>query len=521
MKRSGIGLCFLALTTALPAPDSCDPGVAAWFGPAVARADEAGDVLDAEVYLLRQCIVVDRQGTHNALLKAVRHMQDPLTGPLFEHLSRSEQPVLKIHGILGLAELSPQKQVDLALIAQIQDPAVQSTVITAAMDDKLLGNEQAKQMLAWDGLADEVKVLVAVRLLAAGEFDDTDMLHDAMNHAKKLGGASLAALVLAQLGDPAGLEYLQQTLDRSDDEQRDAVRAMLLQTALRHAFDKAAGWALKVAKEPDVDPALGLLALRTAMRYSEPGAQSLWQTRYEEARDAPADRVRLALTALHLSPWIGAASFDTLQQSDDPLLRAIGVTGGKIVAGSAEASDAITQLLEIGHPMVNNWALGYAREHASEADAQVILLGLILAYEHSPPRGKARRLDEAIEAVQVLYERGPGVAVNILQPILTDPATDPLLAQAILLGLVRTRSIETVEVVDGITNQLNSIDAEALALMLLARSDKPMDAKQMQTLSLQARGGGHLEASLRIQAAWFYLKRTGKAEQALARALGS
>ena len=48
-----------------------------------------------------------------------------------------------------------------------------------------------------------------------------------------------------------------------------------------------------------------------------------------------------------------------------------------------------------------------------------------------------------------------------------------------------------------------------------------MDAKQMQELSLLARGGGRLEDSLRIQAAWYYLKRTCKAHQAMQQVLGS
>jgi hypothetical protein len=510
MEFKGIGICLTAVVAVLLTIGQ----------PPAVHADTGDDVVDAAVHLLHQSTVVDRRGTHNLLLKAVRHLQDPATRPLFAHLAGSEHPGLKIHGILGLAELSNDKQIDLALIAQIQDPAVQSTVITAAMDDKLLGHEQAAQILAWDGLADEVKMLIAVRLIEAGTFDDTALLHGAMAHAKKLGGGALAALLLMQLEDPAGLEHLQQTIDQSDDPQRDPVRAMLLQTALRHGFEKSSGWALGIASEPDVDPALGLLALRTAMRFGEPGAVELWRSRYEQAADAPADRVRLALTALHLAPWLGPEAFETLRQSDDALLGAIGEAGILIASNSAGVGDAITELLEVCHPMVNTWALGYAREHASEIDAQVTLLGLVLAYQHSPPRGKARRLDEAIEAAQALYERSPDTAVKLLRPILTDPDTDKLLAQAILLGLVRSRSAGAVDAVDGIVDKLNGTDARGLALLLTARSDRPMDTPQLEELALLARGGGRLEDSLRIQAAWTYLKRTGGAELALQRVLG-
>ena len=485
-----------------------------------AHADTDAEVADAAAYLIRQSTIVDRRGTHNLLLKAIRHLDDPAALPLFEYLSDSEHPGLKIHGILGKAELSPDKQVDLARIAQIQDPAVQSTVITAAMDDGLLSDNQADQILAWDGLADEVKVLVAVREIEAGRFDDPESLKHTLTRAKKLGGSALAALLLTQLDDPAGPEYLRHTLDSSDDPQRDAVRAMLLQTALQRDFDKVADWALDIAKQTDADPVLQLAALRTAMRFKAPGAVQLWHERYDEAKDSPANRVRLALTALHLAPWLEPDVFKTLRASDDPLINAIGKVGVQITTGSSESEDAIAQLLELGHPMVNAWALDYAREHASEIDAQVILLGLILAYEHSPQLGKARRLDEAIDASQALQELNPNAASQILRSILIEPGRDKLLIQAILLGLVRARSPEAADVVAGIEDQLNSADARGLALLLIARSDRPMDEKQMQDLALLARGSGSLEDSLRIQAAWTHLKRTGQIDQTVARVLG-
>lgn len=490
-------------------------------GPAVALADTTGDVAEAAEYLFARCTTVDRRGTHNLLLKAVRHMDDPATRPLFAQLAGSDHPILKIHGILGLAETSPDKQVDLALIAQIDDPAVQSTVITAAMDDKLLGNDQARQLLDWDGLADEVKVLVAARLIEAGEFDDTELLHGALTGSTKLGGGALAALLLMQLEDPAGGEHLRTVVDTSDDPQRDTVRAMLLQTALRHNLTRAAAWASGVAREPGVNPALGLLALRTALRFGEPGAETLWLEMYDRAEDSPAGRVRLALTALHLSPWLDPSLFEVLQQSQDPVLHAVGLAGWRIASGSSDVADPVAALLEFGHPMINNWALGYAREHASDLDAQIILLGLVLAYEHSPQRGKARRLDEAIQAVQALFEHDPDAAAKLLRPILTEPSTDKLLAQAILLGLIRTRSTDAVAVVVGIEDQLNSADAKGLALLLRARSDRTLDEQQMNDLALLARGGGRLEDSLRIQTAWHYLKRTGQAQQMLDRVLGN
>lgn len=499
------------------------PGVPGLGGSGLpaAYADAQEDTLDAAVYLLTQSTAVHRDGKHNRLLKAIRHMNDPAAGPLFARLAESDHPGLKIHGILGLAETSPGRKVDLTLIAQIDDAAVQGTVITAAMDDDLLDADQAKQLLGWSGLADEVRVLIAIRLVEEGLFDDTDLLHHAITNARKLGGEALSAMLLMHLGDPAGAKHLRLAVDGSDDPQRDSIRAMLLRTALRHHLDRVGPWAVDVTSEQDVDPALGLLALRTALRFEAPGADDLWRQMYDRAQDSPAGRVRLAMTALHLSPWVEPGLFDVILTSDDPMLLAVGEAGRLIAEGSTDVADPVVALLELGHPMVNTWALAFAREHAADIDAQIILLGLILAYQDSPPRGKARRLDEAIEAVQVLYERDPKAAAMLLRPVLEDASTDRLLSQAILLGLVRTSSAEAITVVEGLQEKLISNDAQGLALLLLARSQRPMDAQQMQALSLLARGGGRLEDSLRIQAAWTYLKRTGQTEQALGRVLGS
>lgn len=509
------------VATALPFSGRPFAWAPALTGASIACADTQDDVMDAAVLLISQSTVVDRRGTHNLLLKAIRHLNDPATRPLFASLAEADHPGLKIHGILGLAETSPEKSVDLSLIAQIDEPVVQSTVISAAMDGDLLSNEQAQQILTWDGLADEVKLLVAVRLTEAGLFDDAAMLREAMAGSKKLGGSALAAMLLMQLGDASGLTYLRETLDLSDDPQRDTVRAMILRTGLRHEFSRLAPWALELAKQPNTDPVLGLLALRTALRFGEPGAVDLWQTKFDSAAGSPAGRVRLALTALHLSPWLEPGVFQVIRQDPEPMLQGIAEAGTQIATHSEEAADPIAALLEFGHPLINEWALTYARDHASDFDAQIILLGLVLAYDHSPQRGKARRLDEAVQAAQALYERDPQAAVNLLRPILEDPETDKLMTQAILLGMIRTRAPEALDVVHGLEGQLTNIDAQGLALLLLARSELPMNEQQMRDLSMFARGGGRLEDSLRVQTAWLYLKRTGLAQEALDRVLGN
>lgn len=482
--------------------------------PGAAAAAAMDPAAQSAVFLIGQSLEVRRDGRHNRLLGALRHLRDPRARPLFVFLTRSPQPAMKVHGILGLAELDPAKRVDLKLLAQIDEPAAQSQLISAAMGSDLLPAGVCHQLMAWPGLDPAVKLIVATRLAGEGELTDTAVLGEAMA-SQVLGRRGLAALLLHQFGDPAGTRALQE-LDASTDPQRDVVRAMLLQTALREGFSRCANWAHAVATEPEAPPRLALLALRVAMRFSEPHSAAVWTQRFEAAGDA-ADRMRLALLALRMAPWVEPAMFEALEAGESPLVRQIGATGRAVAAGEPDLAEQAVRLLLTHYPRANQWALDYARERATPQVAQLILLGVIRAYEDGPARTRVQRLDDAVEATRSLYERFPTIAAKLLRPILSDAETDPLLIQGILLGLVRCQA-DTGPVVAGLP-PFRDMDAQGLALLLRARSGQPLDDTQVQDLALLVRGGGKLEDSLRVQAAWIYLERTGQLDAALAQLL--
>jgi hypothetical protein len=268
-----------------------------------------------------------------------------------------------------------------------------------------------------------------------------------------------------------------------------------------------------------VDPALDVLALRTALRFGEARAAALWRQRYDAATDS-AMRIRLALTVLRLAPWLEAGLFDVLCASDDPLIRQAGKAGKAIASGGRDVPDQVVALVQMQQPTMNSWALSYAEDDAKPSDAELILLGLILGYEEGPVASRGARLEIAVRATQTLFDKQPDSAKNLLRPILTSPQTDAALLEGILLGLVRSQEGRAREVVDGL-GPFATANADQLALLLLTRQNQPLDERQMNDLRLLVRGGGNLEDSLRMQAAWTYLKRTGQKQLALAQVLGS
>lgn len=483
-----------------------------------ARAADTDAVNQSASFVLSQSVSLRRDGRHNRLLMALRHLHDPQLAPLFAALAQADKPALRVHGILGHAETQSPPRLDLTHLAQVKDLATQAELISAAMDDDLLHDEDAKTVLGWQDIDMGVKLLVATRLIERGQFNDTALLKEALS-SPRLARRGLAGLLLVQLGDPAGMQALQELL-ASNDSQRDVTCGMLLDTAIRHRFERTAGWAYALATETDVDPKLGLMALRNAMRFGEPRASALWKQQFDAAAGNIADRTRLALVAMEMSPWVAPGLFDALAADNDPLLQQIARTGRSIASGAADVPDQVMALIQLYHPIANSWALRYARDDADGMTSHLILLGLVLACEQGPDHGKARRLDDAMEAAEVLFEMDPAAAANLLRPILASAQTDPLLTKAILLGLLRIRTPGPEQLLEGVP-AFASAEANHLALLLKAKHGVTLSDIETRDLALLVQGGGGLQDTLRIQAAWTWLKRNNQTRSAITRTINN
>ncbi|MCC7192541.1 MAG: hypothetical protein IT444_07130 [Phycisphaeraceae bacterium] len=472
---------------------------------------EAAETLDSAVFLLKESMMVTRDGRHNDLLRALRQLADPELEPFFSELSQSEHPTLKIHGLLGLAECSENKELDLVRVSDIKNPALQAEVISAAMDSEILSDEQAKKLVEWPGLDNGVKVVVAQQLVQKKLISNTDFLQEAAK-SDNIGRKGMALLLLTQLGDTNAANELM-NIDSSTDSRRDAVREMLLQAALRYEYDRIAPWAMRVANEPNVGAKLGLIALRTAMRFKSPGADDLWRRQFQST-DSAAQKVRLAVIALQLSTWIDASVFNTLTTSDDVLIKQMGLVG-RAIASKQSVVEPTIALIKLGHSLSNIWIISHLRRFASKEDALAILPAIVQAAGPEPARGRAERLDEAVMATRLLVELDTPAAVKALRPILEDPHTDSVLAQVILVGLVRSDKGTPADVIAGLP-PFSDLNTNNLALVVLAKGGAKLTPDQLQGLSLVVRGGGIRQDSVRLQAAWTYLKITKQTRTALA-----
>ncbi len=484
--------------------------VAVFPQPAPAQGEADGPTVESATLLMRSTMAVHRNGQHHRLLRALRHMRDPALKPIFTRLANSTHPALQVHGILGLAECEPNGKIDLLRLASIRDGSVQAQVVTAAIDAGLLDHEQSRELLTWVDLDPAVKMLVSMQLIRDKQPVDVEMLLKAAQ-SDNLARFGLASALLVAMGDERGQQNLN-ALNLSKDPQRDAVRAMLLNTALRYEFDRLATWAWSVSTEAQTPRKLNLLALRTAMRFGAVGADQMWTQQYRTTND-PVERTRLALTAMELSPWLKPQLFDPLKASEDDLIRKIG-DAGAAVAGHREVAERVTELVGQHHTLANRWSLEYARDHASDDDAVKILWALVVAFEaEGSPRTLSRRLDAAVSATRVLVERNETRAVELLGPKLASSRTDGALKQGILLGLIQADGESPHRVVADVM-PLNNANANRMAVYLLARhGDQPLTQPQLDDLAVMVRGGGRMPDALRLQAAWTYLKLTKQSDR--------
>jgi hypothetical protein len=488
------------------------------FGGLVAPDVRAQDpAYIAGVRLLEAGVTVRRDGRHNALLRALRHLNDPTLRPLFASLADAEHPSLKVHGVLGLAELSVAQRLDLSRVAAIEEPAVQAELLGAALDSDLVPDEDARTLLSWADLDVGVKMLIATRMIEDGTF--TPEYQPVLKEAAETDNrarASLASLLLLETGDESALAALH-ALNESQDPTVPRVKIMLLETAMRHELHAIAPWAYAVATDAETDPSIRTLAMRVAMRFGQRQAVAMWQRRFAEEDDL-AERTRLTLIGLHLSPWLDPGLFEPLIRDKEPFIQQAGRTSATIARNDANLEEQVVALLQTYHPLAAQWALSYAQQIAEDEDAQQILLGLILLYEHGPERGREQRLADAVEATRALHDLAPEAARQFLRPVIVSPNTDNRLVQAILLGLVRAEDRDAGLVLKG-EGDFANLTTNQLALLLRLRSGQELTQTQARDVSVLVRGGGGLQDQLRIQAGWQYLVSRGQAEQALRDAL--
>jgi len=201
-------------------------------------------------------------------------------------------------------------------------------------------------------------------------------------------------------------------------------------------------------------------------------------------------------------------AFDEVRNGT-PALEAI-ATAGASLASKAPPADALIGLLESGHQASAEWAMVRATELPPE-QALPVWKHLLTRLETSDPDD--RPTAALISGLaRELVEADPAAAAALLERL----ATEPDLLVAAMQGICDSQAPQAQEIARARRGSLPRA-GEGLAALALARRGAPLTDADLDVLGRAGAGGGDLDPSHALQAAWFYARAKGLADGAIER----
>ncbi len=460
--------------------------------------------IEASLRHVRQAVVPQRNGADLVALFSLRQLRDESLRPFFYQLAQRGDPLVRVHAILGLGEISETGHVDPWLITQLQSPQARYTVIANALEMGLLDTDQVNQMLAGDELEARPRVVLLAYLISQHEPVDRQALAR-LAASGNLSVAGLAACLRAQIGDDDDLTRYRQRLDALTRSDRNRHLVDLLQAIGDYRLTGALDLAEKVLAVPDADAEVVLTALNTMLALDPPTGVTLFN-RHLAVDTSYSRKVRYALLLLEAGRGVPASAYDRLP-ADDQLLGHM-ARAGRAISTGADASRPLIDLLSLGHYRASRWVIDAAGE-LDTAQATLVYEYLIDAIE-GDRRGRDERAELAMIAAARLFEINPQAVTDRL--VAADD--DSLTQQAILLGLFDSRAPAAGKAARRV-KRIGYGRADSMALILIAKHTDRLSEKELQDLGVIA-SGGRVSAVLQAQAGWLYLKHAGRLEQTLA-----
>lgn len=443
-------------------------------------------------------------------LNALRLLHDPGLRPLFQSLAESAHPQLRIHGVLGCAEIDPAHHVDTFLLRRIKSPIEQAYLFGQAARQDLVGVEQCREILAWSELAPELEVQARSRLLALGEPADVERLA-ALSQNGSAPIAAMAGLLLMHAGKA---DLAQPSIDRFFASPVAAVRGVLptiLQYVRREKLTGGAPFVERAMESTADDPRSHMECALTLLTIAPTRGVDIWSEGFAQATDQ-AERIFWALAALDASDTAPPELYDPLlAPGAGELLNAMG-RAGRAVASHTDAADALAALVRQNHGPSIVWAAHAVEtlpaEQRPRADRALISVAL------ESPRSNLGLRAALAPAAARLAESEPRALADLIRE--SAERADDALCQSLLAGALRSNS--SAPPLPDSTTRWPSAPCRSLATLVRARFTLELTPEEQESLRLVALGSD-LSRLFRVQAAWLALKHSGQDRVCLAKVL--
>lgn len=522
-----VGLCVGAATGTQPSPAEPRPVIEAPMQP---RA-----VVEELTSLLRSAIGDSDIRRRDRTLAGLRTVRDPAMLAFFSQLSINPSPLLRVHGLLGLAELEPQRGIDLLAVSRIADPRLQGVIVSSALDAGLIGDQTRSELSSWASLPVRVRLDIAAGCAARSMPFDTGSVQRFMADEDPFIAVA-SAVVLSQAGvEPVATAQAVRTRSAGLAHGADggAPAAALAAFVVDHGLT-AAGEALDIAVSalrpgPAADSVVAAMLLTSP---DLPDVVAAARARLDVSVPAP-DRVAFGTRVLNVALRVGermpASVVAEMTTDPDPLVKAMGTAAAALAAQDSAVGPAVAALVRRGHVPTVDWGLRCAAErHWQDASAiRAAVIGAVAARPHGALIDP-RLAEMAVLAAARLCDDEPRDLDRALAEALS--ASDGPLTLIILEGALRSSHIGTGALVRQGAFEARPAgpwpdhEAAALALLVAVRHQEftADPAERIAKLAAIARGdesNGGLNSVLRAQAAWLALRESRENRVALARIL--
>lgn len=449
----------------------------------------------------------------DAGIRGLRRLRDPVLRPLFSAMVDSADPVRRRHGVLGLAELESPPRLNPLTLSRVADHFERASILGEAMRLSLVGPSEVQGLLMLPSLDPYLEAVLRCRLARDGGMIDEDRVA-ALASTGSLPTELLGAALLAQAGKGDRLMVVGDRLVGLDEPVRGAHVGPFLEVVSRERLRGASMLLARLEPLYQSDAGLHADVLRAWMRASPSASAAAWQRAFAEANE-PADRLRLALTALDAAMGADPAIFQVLTMSDDPLLSSIGRACVALASG-VEADEALVALISLRYRPVELWASDRASEWPAERALAV--RRAIISASADRERLSDPVSDAAASAAEALATTDPRFLGAALARA-CDRRDTPL-ATAILAGLLRAGAPPPWDV--GSPPSWPDRRCEAVALLVRARcaGGEGLLPDLLADLTDIATGRSvRLPEAMRVQAAWLVIQARGEGDVLLARIL--
>ncbi|MBM44553.1 MAG: hypothetical protein CMJ36_06045 [Phycisphaerae bacterium] len=472
-----------------------------------ARADLAAS---AKRHLARSA-QAQRDGSHLIRLSSLRVLRDPQMQPLFYDLLQHKEWQVQVHALLGLAEIDPETGLDPLLLTQV-DPLAREQAISTAIDMELLHPGGMEKLLEWNRLETPNRLLLMAELQKAGQPIDVERLHELADDNDLLI-AGVASLLLAKSGDQDALSTISTRLKKATRTEREQVLQRMFDVVRIYEIDTAAEWLDDTLRRVE-DNDLAYWGTFSLMTMDPALGRPHWN---RILGDDPTyhQRVRAGLQLLEAGLPVDASARKRLGADDDDLIDRMAATSNAIAA-ERDVIGPMQSLIDTGHPQCIEWAIRHAQDLPRD-QARTIYLYFIERLE--TPNRSARELDVRAQAISAMSNLAL-LDADAASQLLVETDDDSMKQQALLIGALQGHAPELVEAARPI-RRIGSSRPDSLALLLLARDENGLNEQDIQQLGRIAAGGSMLGDMLQAQAAWLYLKHTGKLDEALVEVSGS